>query len=169
MNAPTSPPLKLVPFQKTGIDNLVHTTHKRFLPSIKKNGLFPSKNPYITKGIYTTPIYAYNPKLFPWKDRAKLILHLKPDAKYFENGVDYAFDALAGEGNPQFKRIYWEVLNELNLVPQEIQKPSPPRTQYEALLAKKLREQGVDIYQSGGEIIILNPKVITKIDLEEEE
>jgi len=158
-----APRLNLKPFRTTEIEYLVHTTNKKNLPSIRKTGLRLSNNPYITKGIYTFPDFAYDPTDFPEKTSAILVVRVNPEATYFYNGAKRPSEATAGEGNAGFKRIYFETLNELNLTPEQVIPALEPRKLFEALLTKKLREQGVEIYQSGGEIIILNPKVITSI------
>jgi len=143
----------------------IHETSPKIATKIMKEGIKPSKNPNILKGIYTLPESELrkNEKI---KNESSVQLRLttKEKSNFYSNGANRPINAIFGEGNKDFKCLYKNIGRKINATPSQIYDSELYRQKYERELFKRLKENNIDIYQNGAEIIIINPKIIEKIE-----
>jgi hypothetical protein len=162
---------------------LIHFTDKKNIESIRKNGFSLSKNPNILKGVYTFPFATYGEDDFLTnKDKAHFLIEVDKDAVYYDTGAHYPSDAMYGFGSKNYRDLYIEsmigldeknsILKKYNAgskgwhnIVNKIMDDKDKRHRFNDILIDKLNQQGIDILQHGGEVIILNPNVIKKYKL----
>jgi hypothetical protein len=149
--------------------------------SIMKKGFEIGRNTFILKGIYTRPYH--------WLDKTDfsdgslkngIRIYTRPDAKVFDNGCDRPMDALFGNGTPQYRKVYKEILNKLGykvkIKPSDNQGRGDPererflddkesRPKFMSMYYDWLKDNNYSLVVNGGEIIIIDPeKAIYKME-----
>lgn len=173
---------KILKEARIPFDFFIHTTDKSNVESILNKGLQKTKNLNIIQGIYVFPDKWYQRSMFS-RTSIPLKVKVSPSAKYYDSDVDRPLEALTGRGDKKWQDMWVNAIKEadpkfkdlepsyknkdeknLQLLDKAVNKVimGSGRKKYIQALMKQLK--GIDILQNGGEIIILNPKVITKVE-----
>jgi hypothetical protein len=155
---------------------LVHSTTKKHLKDIKQKGLRLSENPWILKGIYTFPVASFC-DVISSVGSYHLLIDIDGNANYYDAGVQYPMEAHFGSGSKSYQNFYKDSVADLgyrdiynypvgsdkfNEIALKVFDDKTLRQKFNEKLYHRLRNNDIDIFQRGGEIIILNDKVIKK-------
>jgi hypothetical protein len=160
-------------FSKPFWNYLVHEARsKEAMESILQTRFKVGTNPVILKGVYTVPDIWYkgcflgNDTCYPIK------IFTSRTANYYDNGADRPMDTLLcrGDLDPEYVAFHKQLLKKQGYVLRSAEDAynwldnRKNHRQWASALQKWLADRDVDIFQNGGETIILNLSCIEKIE-----
>ena len=141
----------------------IHSAEKTDRDSIIENGLHASKNPVLITGIYTFPKQWKHHLQFSKKEYDYYEIRLKPDTKLFWTESDRPIDALLGNGNEEYNKVWADIISKTSLKNRESilsvittnQKAwFKWKEQFSLGMDKYLKENNYAGIQEGGQVII---------------